>query len=45
MNRVTIAEAVELCRTGLYKIHFRPNVDLPEAEQYCLAWKLEDIYE
>lgn len=45
MKKVSVAEAKQLCQTGLYLIRFRPNGDLNIETEFCLVQKLEDIYD
>lgn len=37
LSRVSIEEARRLCRISGVLVHWRPEIYLPEAQQYCLT--------
>jgi hypothetical protein len=43
--RKTVAEGSKLLRQGGYTVHFRPEKDLPEDQQYCLVYDHRDFNE
>jgi hypothetical protein len=43
--KVSIQQGIEMYHSGLYLVHFRPEKNLPEDEQYCLVRLLTEIYD